>query len=92
MDADTLRTLIRTRIAELGLTTHRAARLAGLPDQTARDYLGGADLRTRQALQLAAGVGLAVTAARVPDFDPGGGPLGVEKKSRKSGKKVANRD
>ena len=86
MDADTLRTLIRTRIAELGLTTHRAARLAGLPDQTVRDYLGGRDLQTAAALRLASAIGLAVTARPVPRFDPGPAPSrGRKKNPEKSG-------
>jgi hypothetical protein len=80
MDADILRQIITDRLASLGLTPYRAANLAGLPDQTVRDYLGGRDLQT------AAAVGLAVTVRPVPRFDPGPAPArGRKKNPEKSG-------
>ena len=86
MDADTLRRVIIDRLASLGLTPHRAANLAGLPDQTVRDYLGGRDLQTAAALRLASAIGLAVTVRPVPRFDPGPAPRrGRKKNPEKSG-------
>jgi hypothetical protein len=86
MDADTLRQAITDRLVSLGLTPYRAANLAGLPDQTVRDYLGGRDLQTAAALRLAAAIGLAVTARPVPRFDPGPAPSrGRKKNPEKSG-------
>ena len=85
MTTDTIRTLIRSQIDALGLTVGRAAVLAGLSDQTARDYLSGrGDLRAEFVFRLAAAVGVAVTAAPVKGFDPENPP---ENKSRKSGKR-----
>jgi len=95
MTGDQLRTLIRGRIDDLNITTHHAARIADIPDQTVRDYLGGADLRTRQALQLAAAIGLAVSAAPVAGFaPPPARPAGrpAETAPKKSSRKSGNRD
>lgn len=59
--ADELRARILSRIESLGITRHHAAQLAGLPDQTARDYLSGDhDLSADRVLRLAAAVGLRV--------------------------------
>lgn len=62
MTAADLRDLIRDRIAALGITRYRAAQIAGVPDDTLADYLGGKDTTTARALAVAAALGLDVTA------------------------------
>lgn len=71
MDTSTLRGLILRQLETLGITVGHAARLAGLPDQTVRDYLvAGRDLATGRVLALAAAVGLVVTAAPLRGYQP----------------------
>lgn len=70
MDADTLRDTIRARLTGLAITPHHAARLARIGDNTLRDYLAGADLRSAAALRLAAALGLRVAVTQVRGFTP----------------------
>lgn len=68
MDADTLRQTIRARLAELGISTYHAAALAGISDQTVRDYLSGKDTSTHRVLTLAAAIGLEISMKPVRGF------------------------
>lgn len=71
MTTTDFRAAIRSRLDSLGITPHHAARLAGLSDQTARDYLAGTtDLSTDRALRLAAAVGLRIDLHPIRDFSP----------------------
>lgn len=81
MSTADLRAMILSRLTAHGVSPHHAARLAGLPAQTVRDYLTGhADLTTGRALKLAAAVGLAVTARPVRGFRPAPAPAAGRRK------------
>lgn len=70
MTSTTLRDVLTARLAALGITVHHAARLAGLSDQTARDYFAGRDLSSERVLRLAAALGLEISARPKRGFSP----------------------